>query len=229
MIKRTAPRGLPRGAVAKPAAYDAAAGADYYLRKRLVARIYWHDSGAIERDTRFDVDGRMHGAEREYHSDGALAYRARWVHGRQHGWQEQWDERGRLLVRTRFVRGTGLDAWFTIGRLSETRQFVDGDRHGFERWWSTRRTIWSEAHYVAGREHGVFREWRDTATATATATLRRGFPHFWIRGSRVTRRDYVRAATTDASLPRVHPRDDSPRRTAPDVIEVIEPRPARRR
>jgi hypothetical protein len=127
--------------------------------------------------------------------------------------------RGRLLVRTRFVRGTGLDAWFTLGRLSETRACVDGDRHGFERWWSTRRTIWSEAHYVAGREHGVFREWRDTATNTATASLRRGFPHFWIHGTRVTRRAYTRALATDATLPPLDARDDSPRRTAPRVIE----------
>jgi hypothetical protein len=210
---------LPRGAVARPDEDAATSGVAYFVDDHLVARVYWHDSGAIERDTRFDADGRMHGPEREYHLDGALAYRARWVHGRQHGWQEQWDERGRLLVRTRFVRGTGLDAWFTLGRLSETRACVDGDRHGFERWWSTRRTIWSEAHYVAGREHGVFREWRDTATNTATASLRRGFPHFWIHGTRVTRRAYTRALATDATLPPLDARDDSPRRTAPRVIE----------
>ena len=142
-----------------------------------------------------------------------MAYRAHWVHGRQHGWQEQWDKRGRLVVRTRFVRGTGLDAWFTVGGLSETREYVDGERHGFERWWNNRRTIGAEAHYAGGREHGVFREWSESGK------LRRGFPTFWIHGTQVTRRVYVRALASDASLPRLDPRDDAPRRTAPKSVE----------
>lgn len=214
MISRKLPRGLPRGAVAEPGEYTATSGTAFFLRKRLVARVYWHDNGAIERETHFDEDGRMHGTEREFHRNGKMAYRASWVHGRQHGWQEQWDERGRLVVRTRFHHGTGLDAWFTLGRLSETREYLDGTLHGFQRWWQDRRSIWAEAHYVGGREHGVFREWRD-------GKLRRGFPKFWVNGAQITRRAYVRAVATDVSLPRLDPRDDARRRKAPKVIEGL--------
>jgi hypothetical protein len=120
------------------------------------------------------------------------------------------------------VHGTGLDAWFTIGRLSETREYVDGARHGFERWWVNRRTVLQETHFVGGLEHGVAREWGDTGT------LRRGFPKFWIGGGQVTRRAYVRALASDASLPRFDPQDDAPRRTAPTVIETRAPTSRRR-
>lgn len=172
--------------------------------------MYWHATGAIEHETHFDRDGRMHGIEREEFEDGRLKYRAQWRHGRQVGWQQQWSEDGVLQVRTRFVRGTGLDAWFSCG-LSETRAFVDGHRHGFERWWSDRTHVWCEDHFKRGVEHGISRRWKP-------GRLERGFPQFWIDGSRVTRRTYARAE--DPTLPPIRDRDDDPRRRAPCVIEL---------
>jgi|GEM_PF-3694853 len=52
----------------------------------------------------------------------------------------------------------------------QRRDIVDGARHGFERWWLDRRSVHLEGHYIAGLEHGVFREWN------AKGKLRGGFP-----------------------------------------------------
>lgn len=211
------PRGL-RDAEVRP--LEGGPGADLYRDGRLAARVYWHDTGELDHERHFDEAGRMHGVEREGFADGRTMYRARWSHGKQIGWQQQWDDRGRLLVRTRFVRGSGLDAWFCGGELSETRDYVDGQRTGFERLWSGRTRVWSEMHFKADLEHGIYRRWN------TRHRLERGYPQFWIEGRRVTRRAYARASELDPALPPIRDVDDRPARRAP---RVIEPRPIRRR
>jgi antitoxin component YwqK of YwqJK toxin-antitoxin module len=127
------PRSIPRGARALPVD-GSPRGADYFVGDRRIARIYYHPTGAVEWETHYDEQGRLHGLERQQFEDGRTMYRARWAHGLQVGLQQQWDEEGRLLVATRFVRGTGLDLWFDCGRLCESREYVHGRRQGAERW-----------------------------------------------------------------------------------------------
>src|SRR5262249_53376661 len=83
LTARRRPRPLPRAAEERLAADGHMA--EYHLSGRLVARVYWHDTGAIEWEVHFDEQGRMHGPEREEHPDGRLKFEARWLHGLQHG------------------------------------------------------------------------------------------------------------------------------------------------
>lgn len=183
--------------------------AEYRVGERVAARVYWHDSGAIEWEVHFDEQGKMHGREREEHPDGRRKYEARWIHGLQHGLQRQWDERGRLLGQTRFVRGTGVDLWWDRGRLTEQREYADGLLHGVERLWETRTRVFHEKRYFRGLEHGIWREWNDRGG------FARGYPQYWIHGEKVTKRAYLRAAEKDPTLPEYDEKDDRPRRPFP--------------
>ena len=147
--------------------------------------------------------------ERYGFADGRTKWRARWVHGVQHGLQQQWDEHGNLLTATRFVRGTGLDLWFDGGRLSESRQFVDGHLHGPERWWSGARDVWLEIQFWRGQKHGLERQWNNRGR------LRRGYPKYFVHDQQVTRRAYEQARRSDATLPALSPREGRPQRTPP--------------
>jgi len=200
---------------------DGGRATEFVVGRRVVARVYWHADGALEHEHHFDAEGRMHGGERECFADGRTRYFASWSHGLQHGLQQQWDTRGRLVVSQWFERGTGLDVWFDGDRLSETRGYLDGDRHGFERWWRDRSQVWWENHFVRGVEHGIERQWNELGR------LRRGFPRYWLTGERVTRREYERACATDATLPPLRARDDGPAR--PRVLNALTPGRARRR
>lgn len=211
------PQRLPR--TAKPRAIGDHE-TEYVVGRRVVARIYWHDTGAIERETHFDADGRMHGIERECFEDGSTRYLASWKGGLQHGLQQQWDERGKLVVQQPFARGTGLDVWFDGARLSETREFVDGHRHGYERWWRTSTQLSSEMHFEQGLEHGIHREWTPEG-------LRRGFPTFYVAGKKVARTTYERARAKDDTLPAWTAADDKPRR--PKVTAAVVRVPASRK
>jgi antitoxin component YwqK of YwqJK toxin-antitoxin module len=205
------PTGIPRGARKREVT---ATVTEYLFGRLVVARIYRHASGAIEHEFHFDAKGRLHGIERECYEDGTLRYRASWRHGKQHGRQQQWSARGKLIVSQPFVRGTGFDVWFDGPRLSETREFLDGHRHGFERWWRTRTELYAETHFQVGLEHGIRRAWTDKGA------LRRGSRSFWLRGKQVSRQAYERALPTDPSLPPLRPRDDQPRRSAKVVARA---------
>jgi antitoxin component YwqK of YwqJK toxin-antitoxin module len=201
-VKRVKPRGIPKAAKLQ----TSNGVTEYAIGDRVIARVYWHDNGSLDHELHFDDEGRLHGIERECFEDGSTKYLATWRHGRQHGLQQQWSERGVLLVSQRFVNGTGFDIWFDRNHVSETREYVDGDRHGFERWWADSTHVWSETHFARGLEHGIDRQWNDRGR------LRRGFPRYWIAGTRVTRAAYLRAAKTDLTLPRTRASDDRPRR-----------------
>lgn len=159
----------------------------------------------------YDASGRAHGLEREWHPSGRLRYEARYRQGLQHGLQRQWDARGRLLVRTRFVAGTGLDLYCgdpDSPRITESRELVAGERHGFERRWSEGK-LFAEQHFQHGLEHGISRRW------TLSGRLERGHPRYFVRGERVDRRAYVRACASDETLPVLREREDRPARARP--------------
>jgi hypothetical protein len=117
---------------------------------------------------------------------------------------------GKLIGSYRMKHGTGVDLWYwSKGCLAEERYYQDGKRHGFERWWGDNKTVWQESHFHMDLEHGIFREWN------SEGKLRRGFPQYFIQGRKVTRRKYLSAATSDATLPRFAEKDNSPRRSLP--------------
>jgi antitoxin component YwqK of YwqJK toxin-antitoxin module len=186
----------------------------YLVEGRLALLASFEKSGEPAHAMTFDTAGLPDGLEREWHSSGRLRYEARYRHGLQHGLQRQWDEQGRLIVRTRFVRGSGLDLYcgdLRPGVVSESREIVDGLRHGFERWWTDGK-LTQEKRFFRGDEHGISRSW------TLAGKLERGWPRFVLRGQRVTRHAYARACTSDASLPRWREKDDRPSRARPVAL-----------
>jgi hypothetical protein len=143
----------------------------------------------------------------------------RYAHGLLHGTCYQWDEDGRLLGKYVLRRGTGLDVWRDRRRdgrvyVSEIRTLRRGLRHGFE-WWLFGRRLFSEAHYVEGKRHGIERSW------SAAGTLERGYPRYWIRDVRVSRRRYLAARAADPNLPPYRARDGSGRRRLPQTVRAI--------
>ena len=155
-------------------------------------------------------DGVQHGGERHWGSDGHLEFETSYVNGLEHGLAQQWCK-GLVVGSYRLEYGTGVDLWrHCTAALAEERHCQQGDRHGFERWWTGDDvTVWQEGHYWHGEPHGIFRAWN------THGRLCRGYPQYMIRGRRVKKRQYLRAAAADDSLPPFRDADNAPRRPLP--------------
>jgi hypothetical protein len=55
--------------------------------------------------------------------------------------------------------------------------------------------------------------------------LHRGYPKYWIRGEAATKRQYLKAAKSDKTLPHFRAKDNSPRRQFLPVIQKVLLRP----
>jgi antitoxin component YwqK of YwqJK toxin-antitoxin module len=192
--------------------------AEYVLNGEVVGQRSFHENGAVAYEQSLR-NGRRHGAEREWSESGALLWRTQYVDGREHGTAQQWDEAGRLVGSYSMEHGTGLDLWWSNcgtepWQLSEARWCQDGRRHGFEWWLSDPTSVSQEGHYWEGREHGILREWN------AEGRLRRGFPQYYVHGQKVTRRQYLRAAAKDPSLPPFRLGENAPGRTFPPEVQA---------
>ncbi len=160
-------------------------------------------------------DGRKHGREYTWDENGWLSLVEPYAYGKIHGTARQYDEHGRVIGTYRCVHGTGYDIWRSwcsgeTPSVSEIRALRDGERHGYE-WWvnEDQRSVHHETHLWAGQHHGIERMWN------AAGKLNRGYPRYWVNGARVTRRQYLRAAKRDATLPPWREQDNNPRRVFP--------------
>jgi hypothetical protein len=90
---------------------------------------------------------------------------------------------------------------------------VKGRPDGYE-WWlnEDQSSVWQERHWRDGQFHGIEREWN------IRKKLCRGFPKFYLRGEKVTRRAYERACSNDPTLPLFRIADNKPRRRFPAVV-----------
>ncbi len=88
-----------------------------------------------------------------------------------------------------------------------------GHRHGFE-WWinESQASVYEERHWRDDQAHGIEREWN------SEGRLRRGYPKYFVAGRQVTRRQYIRAAASDSSLPPFRKAENRPRRAFPPTI-----------
>jgi len=160
---------------------------------------------AIERPIKRGV---QHGRSYSFHDGGGVQCREPYRNGLPDGVCHQWDERGAWLGSYRLRAGTGYDVWRErLGRrkpfVSEIHAMRQGLPHGFE-WWFWRHGpggLWSERHWVRGKRHGIERTW------TIWGSLEKGYPKFWVAGRPVSRRDYLRKAAADRTLPRLRDED----------------------
>ena len=113
--------------------------------------------------------------------------------------------------------GTGTDLWYCApGVLSEEREYLNGNRHGYERWWnSDNQTVYEESHFQIDINHGIFRQWNNHGK------LRRGYPQYFVAGERMTKCQYERACLKDSTLPPFLASDNQPMRQLPaEVVRI---------
>ena len=165
-------------------------------------------------------NGVKHGREYDWNDDGSLSLIEPYVNGKIHGTAKQYGRDGSVIGTYRLRHGTGYDIWRVEDEdgaitVSEIHPLKDGLPHGYEWWLGRNHILWEERHWHEGEYHGIEREWN------LKNKLRRGFPRYWIKGERVDKRKYLRAAKKDPSLPPFRLKDNSPRRKFPPEIEQL--------
>lgn len=142
--------------------------------------------------------------------------------GLAHGIAKQWSEDGKLIGTYTMKHGTGIDLWrhqnFSPGAayaLNEARYIKNGKWHGFE-WWleENQVSIHQEAHFWEDLQHGIRREWN------SKGKLKRGYPQYWIKNERVSKRQYLRAQNADPNLPPFREIDNLPERNFPPEVQA---------
>ncbi|WP_075006557.1 toxin-antitoxin system YwqK family antitoxin [Stigmatella aurantiaca] len=183
---------------------------EFWLNGQCVGKAEWDADGTPQMAMGLR-GGRITGHRIDYHRNGVVSYAEPFLNGLLHGWAKQYSLRGRLLLASPFQRGTGIDYWCdNRGRLAEEHPLVGGKLSGCDRWWDeNQQTVYRETGWLDGEAHGIHREWTE-------GRLRRGFPQFFIRGQRVSKREYLAASRGDSRLPAYTPQEDLPERTLPE-------------
>ena len=200
-------------------------GAIYYrvaecmLNGEVVGQRLYGEEGQLVIETPMR-NGVKHGREYDWNDDGTLSLIEPYVNGKIHGTARQYGRDGSVIGTYSLRHGTGYDIWRAENEdgaitVSEIHTLKDGLRHGYEWWLSKPHVVWHELHFQEGEYHGIERQW------LRANKLSRGFPRYWIKGERVDKRKYLRAAEKDPSLPPFRLKDNSPRRKFPSEIEQL--------
>jgi hypothetical protein len=192
---------------------------DCVLNGEVVGQRVYGEEGQLVTETPLR-NGRKHGREFEWDDDGRLSLIEPYVNGKIHGTAKQYGRDGSVIGTYNLRHGTGYDVWRMEDEdgaisISEVHTYRDGLQHGYVWWLSKPHILWWELHWHEGQYHGIERQWN------AANKLSRGFPRYWIKGERVPKRKYLRAAKKDLSLPPFRLKDNSPRRKFPMAIEQL--------
>ena len=191
---------------------------EYYLGKEKVGLRIFSRDGDLEIEYSFR-NGQYHGWSYRWDEPAKLLSATPYQDGVEHGTAYQWADDGRLLGTYRMEHGTGTDLWWEewdgIVSLAEAFQMQDGLRNGHEWWFHTGKPgqLWIEKQWFTGKQHGIEREWN------SKGRLSRGYPRYWIHDQRVAKRQYVRAAAKDPTLPPFRAEDNVPHRDFPPEID----------
>ncbi|HEY5788282.1 MAG TPA: hypothetical protein VIT65_26290 [Microlunatus sp.] len=197
----------------------------YLLGEEVVAVRQLSEDGQLELHSTRRA-GVRHGPECSWDDTGRLRSLIPYVDGLEHGRAFQWGASGAEIGDYVMDHGTGVDLWRAERPdgsvyLVEARYMVSGERHGFE--WvvaEDQEALVREGRFAAGVEHGIFREWDDSA-------LNPSFPIFYLLGRAVGRDEYGRARRIDPGLPDYRAADDRPERAWPvSVGAQLRPRRA---
>lgn len=194
--------------------------ADCIVNGEVVGQRSYNEDGQLVTDTPLR-NGSKHGREYQLNDDGSLNLIEPYVNGKIHGTAKQYGRDGSLIGTYSLRHGTGYDIWRVESEdgaisISEVHTLKDGLPHGYEWWLSMKpHIVRHELHWYEGEYHGIERQWN------FANKLRRGFPRYWIKGERVAKREYLRAAKKDLSLPPFRLKDNGPRRKFPMEIEQL--------
>lgn len=190
------------------------------LDDRVIGRRAYDSEGNLRMETPLK-NGRKHGSEYTWNESGNLESVEPYVEGKLHGIAMQYGRNGKLIGTYRLVHGTGYDIWRyeredgSTG-ISEIHSLQDNLPHGFE-WWlkADQHSVWHERHWQLGQIHGIERIWNDKGR------LKREYPKYWIQNQTTGKRDYLKAAEQDKTLPKYRKKDDLPQRRFPNEIESL--------
>lgn len=193
---------------------------DYLLNGVLVGQRSYAQNEQLVIETPLK-NGEKHGREYTWDEDGNLSLIEPYLNGKIHGTAKQYGRHGQVIGTYSLRHGTGFDIWRdeseegTIS-ISEIHSLREGLPHGYE-WWLRPKphTVWHERHWEQGQYHGIERLWN------WEGKLSRGYPKYWIRDQQVTKRQYLRAAQDDPTLPPFQLKENSPRRRFPPAIERL--------
>ncbi|HLY98362.1 MAG TPA: hypothetical protein VKT33_04780 [Candidatus Angelobacter sp.] len=204
--------------------------AEYILNGEVVGERQFDENGLPEFERPLK-NGVTHGLL--YHfENGVVTFMEHYSNGFAHGTAKQWSDDGELIGTYTMKHGTGLDLWrvrkdWGDGRvyLAEARFVKDGKWHGFEWWLNEDQTsVHEEHHFRENLQHGIQRSWN------SQGRLRRGYPRYWVRNTRVTKREYLRECANDSNLPLYREQDNLPVRKFPAEIRkhCLKAAPAKR-
>ena len=186
----------------------------YFMNGEKVGYREWNENGWLEFEYGMK-NGKKHGREYCFHGfENGQPYEVTpYRNGRIHGTGKQWSDDGKVVISYKLINGTGLDLWcgHTNDTLSEEHYYPKDGELGYHREWHfDEKSIWQEYFFSPGAGyHGIWREWNDKGK------LRRGFPQYHLNDSRGTKRQYMKACESDATLPPYRQNDDRPYRKLP--------------
>ncbi|MBX3063782.1 MAG: hypothetical protein KF726_12450 [Anaerolineae bacterium] len=185
-----------------------------------IVGVRWYGRDNVLLGERPLKNGQLHGRVVEWYENGNLNSIEPYLEGKPHGVAKQYSYDGKLIGTYRMVHGTGLDVWRGGDEdgniyITEIHPMVDGELHGYQWWFKHDQILNEENPYRKGLLHGIQRHWN------LQDRLRRGYPKYWINGEQVTKRQYLRAARTDKTLPPFDPADNQPTRRFPAKIRRL--------
>lgn len=192
--------------------------AEYILNQKTVGIRQFDENGLLEFE-RPMKNGVTHGPLYRF-QESVVTFVEHYSNGLAHGTARQWSPDGQLIGTYTMKHGTGLDLWrakdnWGHGRtyLSEARFIKEGKWRGFE-WWlnEDQKSVQSEHHFWENLQHGIQRCWN------GEGRLRRGYPKYWVRNVRVTKRTYLRESARDSNLPPYREQDNLPARRFPAEV-----------
>lgn len=189
----------------------------------LVGYRFYLQDGTLVQETPLK-DGKKHGRE-YFWWNGKLKSVEPYRDGKLHGTAKQYSpQSGRVIGRYKFIQGTGFDLWRSwcgdrqdgSYPIAEIHSHQNGFHQGYD-WWLNpdQQSVYEESHWYADQRHGIERHWNQAGR------LRRGYPKYWIHGEQVAKRQYLKAAQKDSTLPHFCKEDDLPQRSFPLEIQNL--------
>ncbi|NLX21686.1 MAG: hypothetical protein GXY55_08440 [Phycisphaerae bacterium] len=180
----------------------------------------YDDQDRLIAEDPLDQEGHFHGQKLWWYDNGQLLSAEPFWKNLPHGTAKQWEPDGRLIGTYTMTHGTGFDIWRQVREdgtvyVSEVYFLREGNHDGYAWWFYENQRLSHECRWHQNLRHGIEREWNEQGR------LRRGWPRYWIRDQRVTKRAYLRAVERDSeyTLPPFDPREQSQDRSFPPEIE----------